>query len=250
MTKQHHVFIGFFLVAALAVIFSVSLIVRAYETATTTKLINAKQPKIVFIGWDGTAKNYSLIRDFKGTVHYGQAEEKTDFTFNLSNDNLTVRQGTQTVWQSPADWRVAGYALADVNHDGNTELNLNVWKPGDFGPSKPVWVKENDMSVKNHLFVYGLGTEGVKALWQSSNLDRPTCEFLFADLDGDNKQELGVIEGEYTTGLSCRGKFVAVWKWDEWGFYNQWRSTDGHYGDLRLAESGGKKFLQAAMLSQ
>jgi poly-gamma-glutamate synthesis protein (capsule biosynthesis protein) len=248
--KKHQLFIGFFLVAALAVIFSVSLIVRAYETAATTKMINAKQPKIVFIGWDSAAKNYSIVQDFRSTVNYRQADEKTGHVVNLGNGNLTVGRGNETIWQSPADWWVSGYALADANHDGKTELNLNVWKPGDFGPSKPAWVKENDLSVKNHLFVYELGADGVKALWQSSNLDRPTCEFIFADLDGDTKQELGVIEGEYTTERFCRGKFVAVWKWDEWGFYNQWRSPDGHYNDLRVAESGGKKFLQAAMLSQ
>lgn len=242
---MHHIFIGFFISIALAVVFSVGLFVRAYEPSTAPKLINVGTPRTLTVGWDKGTDVYALVSSVKDKTEIIPADNKTGDEFNLSNGILVISRDKQTVWQTPADWWVASYVLADVNHDGKIELNLSVWKPGDFGPSKPVWIEKNDMSVKNHLFVYELGADGVHSLWQSSNLDQPTCEFVFADLDGDDKQELGVIEGEYTTTRACRGKFVAVWKWDEWGFYNQWRSNAGHFSNLSAMQSGKKIYLQA-----
>lgn len=243
--KTHHYFIGFFISISLAVVLSVGLFVRAYEPSTALRLINAAEPRILTVGWDSSAEAYALVSAKIVKTKNISVENKTDYNFNLSNGNLIINRENQTVWQSPEDWWIESYLPADVNHDGKTELALSVWKPGDFGPSKPVWVKNNDMSVKNHLFVYELASDGVHSLWQSSNLDQPTCEFVFADLDGDNKQELGVIEGEYTTERSCRGKFLAIWKWDEWGFYNQWRSNQGRFSNLRAVETNGNLYLQA-----
>lgn len=246
--KMHHIFIGFFISIGLAVVFGVGLFVRAYEPSTAPKLINAGTPRILTVGWDKGADAYALVSAVKGKAEIVPADNKTGYEFNLSNGILVISRDRQTVWQSPADWWVASYILADVNHDGKVELNLSVWKPGDFGPSKPVWIEKNDMSVKNHLFVYELSADGVHSLWQSSNLDQPTCEFVFADFDGDSKQELGVIEGEYTTTRACRGKFMAIWKWDEWGFYNQWRSNAGHFSDLHAVLAGGETYLQSNLI--
>ena len=64
----------------------------------------------------------------------------------------------------------------------------------------------------------------MEPLWQSSNLEKPTCEYVLEDLDADGKDELVVTEGEYDTGRSCTARHIAVWKWNEWGFYNEWRN--------------------------
>ena len=76
----------------------------------------------------------------------------------------------------------------------------------------------------------------IKPLWQSSNLEAPNCEFLFSDIDGDKKQELIVIEGEYNNEYVCRGKYLALWRWNGWGFTNYWRSQSGEYRNLRINE--------------
>lgn len=243
--KLHHIFIGLVILVALSVTFGVSLFVRAYEPSAMPKFINNSNPRILTVSWNKATESYSIVSNINNEAAAISGLLDLNYNFNLSNGNLIIGRDHETIWQSPADWWVSGYALADVNHDGKTELNLSVWKPGDFGTSKPAWVTENDLSVKNHLFVYELTADGIKALWQSSNLDQPICEFIFADLDGDNKQELGVIEGEYTTDRSCRGKFLAIWKWNEWGFYNQWRSNEGHFSNLKAVEENSDKYLRA-----
>ena len=65
-----------------------------------------------------------------------------------------------------------------------------MWKSGDFGASKPFWVKENDMSIKNHFFVFDLVNTEIKPVLQSSNLEMQNCDFTFADIDGDGKNDL------------------------------------------------------------
>ncbi|HBB02441.1 MAG: SH3 type 3 domain-containing protein, poly-gamma-glutamate synthesis protein (capsule biosynthesis protein) [Candidatus Peregrinibacteria bacterium GW2011_GWF2_38_29] len=159
--------------------------------------------------------------------------------------------------------------IVDSNGDGKDELNMSVWRKGDFGSSKPFWVKENDQSIKNHFFVFGLDENfgpssvaplktSVRPLWQSSNLSRPNCEFTFADLDGDKKQELIVVEGEYGeetlvtadvsssyAALVCIGDHIAVWRWDEWGFKNLWRSEEGSFKNLKVYNEGGSEAVLA-----
>jgi hypothetical protein len=68
----------------------------------------------------------------------------------------------------------------------------------------------------------------------SSNLSKPNTEFAFADLDGDSLFELAVIESEYGQESSGFGSYVAIWKWNEWGFFNEWRSVKGQYKNLTV----------------
>ena len=120
------------------------------------------------------------------------------------------------------------------------EINLWVWKSGDYGNSKPFWVKENDMSVKNHFFVFDFVSGTMKPIWQSSNLDTPNCEFKITDADGDGKNDLVVIEGDYSQKPMCSGNYVAVWKWNDWGFSNEWRSDKGKFSNLDIEHIGTK----------
>lgn len=158
--------------------------------------------------------------------------------FVLSQGLLTFYRGKRLFWRSPSEWWVDDFFLADANGDGKKEINLSVWKAGDFGRSKPFWVKKNDQSIKNHFFVMSLAGDEIRPLWQSSNLEAPNCEFLFSDIDADGKQELIVIEGEYNNKYICQGKYLALWRWNGWGFTNDWRSQPGEYRDLRINQVG------------
>lgn len=103
----------------------------------------------------------------------------------------------------------------DANNDGRPELNLLLWKEGSFGPQRPFWVEGEDRSVKNHLFVFKLEEGEIKAVWQSSNLDRPNLRAALIDRDGDGKKELLALEGTYTGS----GEFqLTLWQWNGWGF--------------------------------
>lgn len=111
--------------------------------------------------------------------------------------------------------------VGDINGDGVQELAINVWRRGNFGSSKPFWVKENDMSYKNHLYVYEKKMGVYKPLWVSSNLEEPNCWFGFYDVDKDKKDELIVGEGSYLDQPVCKVHKIGIWDWSGWGFFKQ-----------------------------
>lgn len=163
--------------------------------------------------------------------------------YSLENGRLVVAEDSKNVWQSPDDWWVDDFVLADSTNDGIVDMNISLWKPGNFGPSKPFWVKENDMSVKNHFFVLDLANEEMKTIWGSSNLEAPNCEFKISDADNDGKNDLIVAEGNYEQSPECKGEYLAVWKWNGWGFSNEWRSEKGGYADLEIEKMNGKTYI-------
>lgn len=135
--------------------------------------------------------------------------------YSLQNGELKIVKGSQIIWQSQDDWWVDDFFLGDADNDGVSELSLLVWKSGSFGPHKPFWITQEDMSIKNHLFIFKLAGGVIKPVWQSSNLDRPNYEAALADLDGDGKNELIVTEGDYA---DPKMREAGVWRWNGWGF--------------------------------
>lgn len=159
---------------------------------------------------------------------------ETQETYTLEHGVLSVIENDATVFKTTSTWWVDDFALADVDQDQEIDLMFSVWKEGDFGSSKPFWVKENDMSVKNHFFVYEFKNNEWKPKWQSSNLEKPNCEFAVADIDADTKNDLVVIEGNYDDWPVCKGEYIAIWKWNGWGFSNEYRSGKMHVHNVRL----------------
>ncbi len=159
--------------------------------------------------------------------------------YNLENGKLIITENKKTIWQSPGNWWIDDFVIADSNNDGILDINLSLWKAGNFGSSKPFWITENEMSVKNHFFVLDFIDNKVKQIWCSSNLSNPNCEFKIADINNDGKNELIVIEGDYSQRpkYKCNGNYVAIWKWNNWGFFNEWRSTKGNYINLKIEKN-------------
>ncbi len=158
----------------------------------------------------------------------------------LKDGTLKIYHGTILIWESPDNWWVDDFQIADSTCDGIMNINISAWRAGNFGSSKPLWIEENDMSIRNHFFVMKLENGAVKPVWMSSNLPVPNREFAFADVDLDGRQELVVIEGEYDDEIQRAGNHVAVWQWDEWGFSNEWRSDKGSYSNLRIEPINGE----------
>jgi len=177
------------------------------------------------------------IQDHKAISTQADADLNGDTKFErylLKNGQLIVTEDIIMVWQSPNEWKVDQFSLADSNNDGVTDLNFSLWKAGNFGSSQPFWIENNDMSIKNHFFVLNYENDTMRHVWGSSNLALPNCEFQIADVDDDGINELIVIEGNYWNIHECKGEYVAVWKWNDWGFTNQWRSERGKYFDLEI----------------
>lgn len=207
-----------------------------------------KKPETVIFGYNQKKNLYevkeeSLKKNFETKEENDLDNDGFSEEYELKNGTLIIWQNKKKIWQTPSSWWVDSFFLADSNNDGRKEINLSVWKKGNFGSSKPFWVKENDQSIKNHFFVFSFDKEKTKAVWQSSNLDKPNCEFIFGDVDNDGKQELVVIEGEYGVKYNCQGNYLAVWRWNGWGFSNQWRSQKGKYENLEIKKTEGKNLI-------
>lgn len=167
----------------------------------------------------------------------------------LQSGKLIIQENAKTAWQSADDWWVEDFALADSNNDGVADINLSVWKSGSFGRSKPFWIKKDDPSVRNHFFVFDFKDGKMQPVWQSSNLDASNCRILVDDVNADGENELIVLEGDYADAPTCRGKYIAVWKWGEWGFGNEWRSEEGEFKGTGIFYVGKKKCFFGVLMS-
>ena len=206
--------------------------------------------------WDDSSNNFekgtraAIYSDISksGVIISKQEQEDLDNdsfpeNYDWENGKLTITENEKMIWQSPSDWWIDDFILADSNNDGVVDINLSLWKSGSFGSSKPFWVKENDMSVKNHFFVLDFSGDAIKQVWGSSNLAEPNCEFKIADVDNDGENDLVVIEGDYSQNLKCVGNYIAVWKWNDWGFSNEWRSDKGNYANLEIEKIDEKSYI-------
>jgi hypothetical protein len=206
--------------------------------------------------WNSKDNNFE--KEIRKTVYGGAFEgdgivskkEQTDLdnnsvpeNYNLKNGRLTITENKKTIWQSQNDWWIDDFALADSNNDGIIDINLSLWKPGSFGTSKPFWIKENDLSVKNHFFILNFSDGAIKQVWGSSNLAKPNCEFKIADVDNNGKNDLVVIEGDYSQKTKGAGNYIAVWKWNDWGFLNEWRSEKGNFANLEIEKIDKKNHI-------
>lgn len=163
--------------------------------------------------------------------------------YQLKEGILRISEREKLIWQSPTDWWIDDFVLADTNNNGEVNINLSLWKTSSFGSSKPFWLEENDTSIKNHFFVLRLEDNQVSQVWGSSNLSAPNCEFTIADINNDGQNELLVIEGQYQEDLDCKGQYLAIWNWNSWGFSNEWRSDMANYSQLRIEKINGKSYI-------
>lgn len=170
-------------------------------------------------------------------------DQSFDFAqIELKNKKIEIKNNNKLIWETPVEWKVEDFILADSTNKGETYLNLLVWKSGSYGPHQPIWIKENDLSIKNHLFIFKIKDLEIKPIWQSSALLAPNCEILITDINNDQENELIVLEGDYKN-QKCEGQYVAVWKWHEWGFQNEWRSEKGNYQNLRIEFFNQKNYI-------
>jgi len=223
----------------------------------TTQIENYSQPRIIYTDqntkplarlqtnlniqptayWDESNKKYALgDQKFIGNDNALAAsssiqtedlnKDRTVETYELKVGQLTITSNNKTVWQSPTTWWIDSFRLADVNNDGTADINMSVWKQGSFDKYLPIWQNQNDMSIKNHFFVFDLNEKlEVHPVWQSSNLAKPNCNFDIYDINNDGKNELITQEGDYLEDYSCKTTNYGVWNWDQFGFTNIWNSN-------------------------
>ncbi len=134
-------------------------------------------------------------------------------SYQLTNNQVRVWEGQQMIWESPAEWRIEQFLLADADNDGREELLMLLWKYGSYGDVEPFWLEQEDQTYSCHLFMYRLQSGRMRAVWCSSALDPPL-------------QSIGVNTGpDHTLSLVAREKSGwplynprSSWQWQDWGF--------------------------------
>ena len=129
-------------------------------------------------------------------------EDSTSVSLSLAQGCFTAADDSDT-WQSEPAWHVQDFLTCDIDRDGSTELLLLVWRRGNYGPSKPFWVKRNDTSWSQHIFIYNRQGDTFVPQWMSSQLRPKVARWAVQSTD-----TLFILTPEATETL---------WQWGQWG---------------------------------
>ena len=167
----------------------------------------------------------------------------------LSGGKVQVLRNGKIIWQSDPAWQVDNLVLADLNRDGKMEINMSLWKKGSYGKDLPFWLEENTKEWGSHLFIYGWRKGKIRPFWCSSTLEASIREMAAGDIDGDGRAELAILEGAYDNSKNARAEYLAVWSWNGWGFFNDYRSEKGRYANLLLEDTNNDGIRDITLLN-
>lgn len=177
-----------------------------------------------------------------------QVAEIGDYKFSLQAGKLKISLPEKTIWESPAKWWIENFELADSNHDGRINVNLSIWQTNNSEKAKFFWQTKKTVNVKNYFLIFAFEHGVMQPIWQSTSLAAPNCAFQFADVNGDSKQDLVVLVGDYTQAPKCSGKYLVIWEWDGLGFTKTWQSASGNYRNFRIENIGNQTEIIVAQL--
>jgi hypothetical protein len=147
---------------------------------------------------------------------------------NLSEGIISVHKNGQEIWASDPSWQITDLTLGDPNDDGRYNI-LAI-----------VWIEDEEGTAFCHPYIFGYRGGSVKLIWGGSAAIYPLQEVLLADIDGDGKQELIVIEAvdkSYKPGSNRGLTVVSVWAWRGWHYSLRWKSDPANYNRLSCALS-------------
>lgn len=143
-----------------------------------------------------------------------RSEDRTDavlwegsfpVSLTLERGRFTADIADATAWESSPGWHVQDFLVLDIDRDGRNELMLLVWRRGNYGPSRPFWVKRNSTDWSQHIFIYEYDRQAgtFAPQWMSSQL-RPEV----ARWAAHSSDELFILtpDGDET-----------LWQWGQWG---------------------------------
>ena len=112
----------------------------------------------------------------------------------------------KSVWRSKDDMAIQSVIIKDIDRDGMEELIMLVWKHGSYGEHRPFWVKNNDIALKQHIFIYKYDRSRemrLRPVWMSSQLEY---------------EVLSIASGEADTLIvTDRQNRSRVWRWEGFG---------------------------------
>jgi hypothetical protein len=141
----------------------------------------------------------------------------------------------------PAEWYVADLAWADSTNDGFPEWALLVWRPWrdweiqrwSSVPS-PIIDFHDEQGLSCHVVL--IASTGDREIWAGSALPVPLLTLEVGDVDGDGRNELVTLEGNYAAGWRGAATHLVVWRWSGFGFSLEERSPAAGYHQARLTD--------------
>ena len=139
----------------------------------------------------------------------------------------------------PASWQIRGARYADLTADGAPECVFLVWRPwADWpimrwsdAPSPIADHRDAGGDSAHIILIEPLSAEPAQRrgrsyhkVWAGSALAAPVVQMAVGDVNGDGRNELIVLEGDYATGRDGPAYQMAVWRWNGFGFTLAWRS--------------------------
>jgi hypothetical protein len=144
------------------------------------------------------------------------------------------------VWESPDNWQVSQARLTDLNHDGQIELTMLVWRPFKPWPIDAYLPRggriqnfQNSAGYSCHLILIGFKNGKYRELWAGSALAEPLQSFSAADVDSDGNQELVALESDYSDPDNAPACSLTFWEWNGFGF-TLLRRIPGSFSDFQI----------------
>jgi hypothetical protein len=146
-------------------------------------------------------------------------------TITLANSQAIIQTDGQIRWQSPSTWEVRKAQIADLNHDGQPEALLLVWRPFKPWPIDN-WLPyagridtfHNSAGKSCHLILIGWYKGSFRERWAGSALAEPVKAFAVADLTGSGEPLLVTLDSSYDDPPSAPARKLKVWEWNGFGF--------------------------------
>jgi hypothetical protein len=143
----------------------------------------------------------------------------------LTAGSVEIRSRGELVWRNPLSWQVIQAQLTDLNHDGQREVTLLVWRPFQPWPVDRYLphggrIKEfHDANGRScYLILIGWQRGKYRELWAGSAMSSPLRSFSAIDVDGDGRQELVGFESDYTDPRDVPARAITYWEWNGFGF--------------------------------
>ena len=170
-------------------------------------------------------------------------------TLQLAAGRAALLSDGRPVWQSPSEWQVIQAEITDLNHDGAPEATLLVWRPFQPWPVDR-WLPSGGRiadfhdaaGYSCHLILIGWVHGGYQEVWAGSAMAEPVRAFAAADLNGDGRQDLVTLEGNYRDARSSPAHAIKVWEWNSFGF-TVVSKVEGTFEKLALVPAGNGRIL-------
>lgn len=159
---------------------------------------------ILFVLWRGGA----LLPGWALWEESDVFDASGNYEITLKNKAVFVYYGEEEIWRSDRDVKVQQIISADIDRDETDELILLCWKRGHYGKHKPFWIKRDEKSWSQHIFVYEYGKHELSPKWMSSYIGQ----------DVRSMASCGNKSGENFLILTDTEDIKSYWRWGSWGF--------------------------------